>query len=113
MDSEPNPTYNDVIIPYGPSYGSMTPREAHVREATILLTFFAPLVAAAISLLSTNQWWTHRKIWSFRGAAAIWFVATSVLHVVLYVKGGETDRTTFIVASFYGCAAQSKSPSRN
>ncbi|KDQ11589.1 hypothetical protein BOTBODRAFT_35254 [Botryobasidium botryosum FD-172 SS1] len=93
---------NDTIYPSGPPLAPLTPRETHTRNATIILTFGGPIVAAVISLLSANRWWTYRRLWSFSSVSALWFVTIAVWNMTLYVKGGETDRTALIVAGIYG-----------
>jgi len=53
-------------------------------------------------LLSSNRWWTYRRLWSFSSVCALWFVAIAMLNMMLFIRGGETDRTMLVVAGIYG-----------
>jgi len=93
---------NDTIIPSGPSYADMSPRDVGVRNAMFLLTLGAPLIAAAVLLLAPAPGTWARGLWSFPKIIAAWFLSIGSVGAWLYFTPGRSDRSTLVVLIFHG-----------
>lgn len=93
---------NDTIIPSGPSYADMSPRDIDVRNAMFLLTVSAPIIAAAVLLLAPAPRTWARGLWSFPKILAAWFLSIGGVGIWLYATPGRSDRSTFVIAILHG-----------
>jgi len=93
---------NDTIIPSGPSYASMSPRDFDVRNAMFILTCVAPILGAGVLLLGPSSRAWARGLWTFPKIVAAWFLTIGGVGIFLYVQGGFSNRSTFVIAILHG-----------
>ncbi|KAF8652322.1 hypothetical protein AX16_004449 [Volvariella volvacea WC 439] len=92
---------NDTIVPTGGDYSQLTPREATVRNAMLVVTLAAPVLGSFIIWLFSAKGWSYASTWTFSRLAIMWFWSVSLFGGLVFYQTGKTNRFTFIIAVFH------------